>query len=289
MPRGVPKSGFRNRKSSAKAVAIANNVVEFHAPVKTETDAEIDARISERFEVLEVLTNEAITGDVRALIVSGPAGLGKSFTVEEVLYNWDPNAINHTFIKGYVRATGLYKLLYQHRGKGQVLVFDDADSILYDDVSLNMIKAVTDSGKTRRVSYLAEGNMIDEDSAERLPKTFEFEGTIIFITNLDMNGLIDKGHKLAPHLAALVSRAFYIDLAMKTKHDYMVRIRQVLKKGLLTNMGLNSQAQDEVINFIDVNRDTMRELSLRMALKVATVRKMNSENWEKIARITTVR
>jgi len=284
MPRGVPAAGFRNRTGSDtnNQTAVAKAVINF----KYESDAEIEERIADRFEILEEMTNAALYGDARAVIVSGPAGLGKSFTVEETLTKWDPSGINHTVVKGYVRATGLYKLLYQHSEKGKVLVFDDADTIFFDDTSLNMLKAVCDSSKTRRVSYLTEGNMYDEDTAEKLPKSFEFHGTIIFITNYDFDAMISKGHKLAPHLTAMISRAHYIDLAMKTKRDYLVRIRQVLNKGMLADQGLDKVAQNEVIQFIETNQDSMRELSLRMALKVAGIRKMSSSRWEKIARVT---
>lgn len=284
MPRGVPKAGFRQTRKISDIAATAK-IVPLQV-ISSETDAEIEERISDRFEILEDLTNAAIYGDVRAVVVSGPAGLGKSYTVEETLKAWDPNATEYTVVKGYVRATGLYKLLFQHADKGKVLVFDDADTIFFDDTSLNMLKAVCDSSKTRTVSYMTEGALYDDETATKLPKSFQFDGTIIFITNYDFDAMIAKGHKLAPHLQAMISRAHYIDLAMKTKRDYMVRIKQVLKKGLLKNQGLHDLEQQEVISFIEKNQDNLRELSLRIALKVASIRKMNNNRWEKIAKVT---
>jgi hypothetical protein len=292
MPRGVPAAGFRNRSASTDShakVAKIKEVLDSAMVTKYETDAEIEERIADRFEILEEMTNAALYGDARAVIVSGPAGLGKSFTVEETLRQWDPSEINHTIVKGYVKATALFKLLYQHAEEGKVLVFDDADTIFFDDTSLNLLKAACDSSKVRRVSYMTEGSLYDEDTATKLPKSFEFKGTIIFITNYDFDAMISKGHKLAPHLNAMISRAHYIDLAMKTKRDYLVRIRQVLSKGLLAQEGLDKLGQEDVIRFIDDNQDSMRELSLRMALKVAGIRKMSSSRWEKIARVTCCR
>jgi len=280
MPRGVYD------RSSTKARMQQMTYIE---PVSHETDEEIDARISESFEILSDLTEASLTGDVRAIVVSGPAGVGKSHTVEEKLAQWDPNGINHTIIKGYVRATGLYKLLYQHSEAGKVLVFDDADTVFFDDTSLNMLKAVCDSNKKRTVSYMTEGALYDEESSVKLPKQFDFNGTIIFITNLDFDSMIDRGHKLAPHLQAMLSRAHYIDLKMKTKRDYMIRIRQVLKNGLLAEQGLDAIAQQEVVAFIDKNQNSMRELSLRMALKVAAIRKSSPQKWEKMSRVTCCR
>lgn len=296
MPRGVPANGFRMTRKRAEAAAqgldprasVIMTLPSRQAPATPIDEPEdvILARLTERFEVLETMALGATEGDVNALIVSGPAGLGKSYTIEETLREWDPSEINHTIVKGYVRPTGLYKLLYQHRNKGQVLVFDDADSIFYDDVSLNLLKAACDSNDVRKIAYRSEAILIDEDSAERLPQSFVFEGTIIFITNLDFDALIDRGHKLAPHLGALVSRAHYIDLAMKTKKDYLVRIRQVVGLGMLTENGLNQEQQEDVMEFITDNADRLRELSLRMVLKISTIRKQGRHNWRQVARIT---
>jgi hypothetical protein len=147
---------------------------------------------------------------------------------------------------------------------------------------------VCDTTEKRRVSWLTEGVMIDEESGERLPRGFEFNGTIVFITNLDFDALIDRGHKLAPHLQALMSRAHYIDLAMKTRRDYVVRIKQVLEKGLLKKSGLTPAQEKDVVDFIEANTDRLRELSLRMALKVGAIRKIG-ETWQKVARVTCCR
>ena len=287
MPRGVPKSGFRKPRTN---VAIKRMLeVTQPASVIVETDDEIEQKLTDRFEVLGMMTEAALAGDVNAMIVSGPAGLGKSYTVEKALESWDPNGTNHRTIKGYVKATALFKLLYAHRARGQVLVFDDADDVFLDETAINLLKAALDSTERRIISYMTEGSLIDDETAERLPKSFQFEGTVIFITNYDFDGMIERGNKLAPHLQALVSRAHYVDLAMKNKRDYIIRIRQVVRMGLLQNIGLTSAAQREVCEFIESNQDRLRELSLRMALKLGAVRRRNPNNWTKVARITCCR
>jgi hypothetical protein len=278
MPRGVYA---RKTKSSAADKMAAVNV-SYNAQAN-ETDEQIDSRIAERFEILDLLTEACMVGNSRSLIVSGPAGLGKSYTVEKTLAEWDPNGINHVIIKGYVRATGLVKLLHQFRQEGQVIVFDDADTIFFDDTSLNLLKAVCDTTERRRVSWLSEGKLVDEESGEFIPRSFDFEGTVIFISNYDFDAMIDKGHKLAPHFNALISRSHYIDLAMKTRRDYLVRIRQVIREGMLSD--LNDSERNDVVNFIERNHPRLREMSLRMAIKIGNLRTMN-DNWEKLAMVT---
>lgn len=255
-------------------------------PTSNETEDQIESRISERFDILAQLSKGTTDGDVRAMIASGGPGLGKSFTVERVLREYDPTESVYTVVKGYTRPTGIVKLLYQFRHPGNVIVLDDADSVFNDDISLNLLKAVCDTTERRVVSWLSEGKLVDEDTAEIVPRSFVFEGSVIFITNLDFDRMIDKGHKLAPHLEALVSRAHYLDLTLKTKQDYLVRIRQVVEQGLLSHLDIEEQA--DVLTFIDAYSDNMRELSLRAVIKLGNLRKTNA-NWERIARITMCR
>lgn len=290
MPRGVPAKGFRMTKNAIarqNGQAILDKIVPAVA-VSTETDAEIDARLRDRFEILDELTKAALFGNARAVIVSGPAGLGKSFTVERALAEWDPDQINHTIVKGYVKPTGLLRLLYQFREPGQVIVFDDADTVFYEDTSLNLLKAVCDTTEMRRVSYMAESNMVDEDSGEKIPRSFLFEGTILFITNLDMDAMVDKGHKLAPHLQALVSRSHYIDLAMKTRRDYIVRIKQVIAEGMLRQQGLTPDQEQQVLDYVVDNQDRLREVSLRIAVKIGNLVKMGGD-WKRLANVTCLK
>jgi hypothetical protein len=295
MPKGIPRNGVRmTKKRVASGMFNETGMVQIHrkepvVEVVKETDTQIEARLRDRFNILGELTEAALNGDARAVIVSGPAGLGKSFTVEEKLREWDPEQLDHTIVKGYVKPTGLLRLLYRYRNEGQVIVFDDADTVFFDDTCLNLLKAVCDTTDIRRVSYLAEVNMVDEESGDQIPRNFDFDGTIIFITNLDMDSMIDRGHKLAPHLSALVSRSHYIDLTMKTKRDYLVRIKQVVKDGMLRMHGLDSSEEEEVMNFIHENQDRLRELSLRIAVKISNLVKMGKPDWKRIAQVTCCR
>lgn len=263
-----------------------NNQMHTFSATKVETDEEIEAKLFDRFSVLKQLTKACIAGESRSLIVSGPPGLGKSFTVEQELANWNADGENYCITKGYVRSTGLYKLLYKYKDAGQVLVFDDADAIFYDDVSLNLLKTVCDTTERRKVSWLAETKMTD-DNDDKIPRGFDFEGTIIFITNLDFDDLINKGHKLTPHLQALVSRSHYIDLDIKTKRDYLVRIHQVIKQGMLGH--LTSDQKNDITSFMSEKQNSLRELSLRMAIKLATIRVSSLDDWKKVAMITCCR
>lgn len=278
MPRGKPKSGFRktrNYLARQKNVRVALQVT------SNETDADIRIKLQERFTALDLMTECAINGDAKAVVISGPAGLGKSYGVTKILDDRQPF---HTIVRGYVRATGLYKTLYEYRAPGSVVVFDDADSIFADDVSLNLLKAACDTTKRRVLSWLSESKMEDEEG-ERLPRSFEFEGTVIFITNYDFDQMIERGSRLAPHFQALISRSMYLDMAMKTNRDYMIRIKQVVEQGMLSEHNLGKNGENAIVDFIEKNQDRMRELSLRMVVKIAALMKSHPTKWQSLARV----
>ena len=286
MPRGVPKSGFRMTRKR-QAVNFAPQAVK---PVRTETVAEIESKLADRFEALAIMSEATGKGINRSLIVSGPAGLGKSFTVEAKLAELEQKGHSVTYIKGYVRPLALYKLLYETRHPNSVLVFDDSDSVFYDDVSMNLLKGACDSTERRVLHWLSKSLEKEEDEeGESIPEKFEFQGSIIFITNYDFDAMIESGNKLAPHFQALVSRSHYLDLAMKTKMDYIVRIRQVVRGGMLRDRGFSAAEQTLILEFIENNMERLRELSLRMVVKISGLYKMDKSNWQKLAKQTCFR
>lgn len=286
MPRGVPKSGFRNTRKR-QAINFAQQVIK---PVRVETVAEIEVKLKDRFEALEIMAEATGKGINRSLIVSGPAGLGKSYTVEAKLEELERMGHSVTYIKGYVRPLALYKLLYETRHAKSVLVFDDSDSVFYDDVSMNLLKGACDSTDRRVLHWLSKSLEKEEDEeGESIPEKFEFEGSIIFITNYDFDAMIASGNKLAPHFEALVSRSHYLDLAMKTKMDYIVRIKQVVRGGMLKSRGFNTAEETMILEFIVNNMERLRELSLRMVVKISGLYKMDKKNWQKLASQTCMR
>lgn len=246
-----------------------------------ETEAQIEKRIKDRFDVLEALVDDVIEGDVLGLIVSGPPGLGKSYTVEEKLKDIE----NTRIIKGHSSAKALYEVLYKYSDEGSILVFDDCDSIFTDEKALNILKTALDTTEERVLSWLTAGPFGGEADESGAPQSYVFKGSIIFITNLDFDGMIARGNKISKHLEAIVSRAHYIDLMMKSARDYIVRIKQVVRDTSMLKDLKKDQVQD-VISFIENNVGKLREISLRTALKVATLRKNGKENWAEVAKIT---
>ena len=258
--------------------------------VADETDEEIIERTRLRFEILKDMTKAVKTGDVRAMIVTGPPGVGKSFGVEEVLAKDDlfdlmgQRKPKYEIVKGAMSAIGLYSKLYKYSDPKNIIVFDDCDSILLDDVALNILKAALDTSKKRTISWNTDSRVL---RSEGVPDKFDFKGGAIFITNLKFENVRSK--KLQEHLAALESRCHFIDLRMDTDREKVLRIKQIVKDGMLDSYELEDTAKDEIVNFILENRSHMRELSLRTVLKCADLKKSFPSNWQNMARVTVMK
>ena len=285
--------------TKAKAPSKGTTVLEFDTDaikrrekeVAKETDEQIYQRLAERFEILDEMTKAVKQGDVRAMIVSGPPGVGKSFGVETQLQKADlfntlaEKKPKFEVVKGAMSSIGLYAKLYEFAEKGNVVVFDDCDSILMEDLSLNILKGALDSSERRFISWNTDSRIL---RSEGIPDRFEFKGAAIFITNIKFEHV--KSKRLRDHLDALESRCHYIDLAIDTNREKILRIKQVVNQNdMLARYDFEQCVKDEIVEFIEVNQDKLRELSLRMVLKIADLRKSFPKTWTAMVKTTCMK
>lgn len=258
--------------------------------VALETDEQIITRLKERFDILNEMTQAVKAGAVRAMIVSGPPGVGKSFGVESILEKDDlfnklaNRKPKYEIVKGAMSALGLYAKLYEFADAGNVVVFDDCDDVLYDALSLNILKAALDSSAKRWISWNTDSRLL---RSEGIPDRFEFKGAAIFITNIKFEHVRSK--TLKSHLDALESRCHYIDLQMDTQREKVLRIKQIVGEGMLQVYEFEESEKAEVVQFIEDNQLQLRELSLRMVLKIADLRKGFPSTWQAMAKTTCMR
>jgi hypothetical protein len=257
------------------------------------TDDEIMERLRTRFTILDDMTRAVKKGDVRAMIVTGPPGVGKSFGVEKVLSKHDVFADvaqneklkKYEVVKGAMSAIGLYSKLYEYSDKKSILVFDDCDSVLLDDLSLNILKAALDSSKKRMIHWNTDSRLL---RSEGVPNSFEFKGGAIFITNIKFDNVRSK--KLRDHLEALESRCHYLDLTIDTEREKILRIKQVVTEcGMLDDYEFSDLEKEVLIDFVDDNKKKLRELSLRTVLKIADLKRSMPNNWRAVAEVTCMR
>lgn len=272
MPRGVPKAGFRRTKSRLTRATEALSV----------KAAESRFSINQRFGFLGDMVSMLAKGDQASVVVSGPGGLGKSYTVTQALtdagmvdvslldeFNIGDKintAKSFRVIKGYSTPKGLYRTLYEN--KDGVVVFDDCDSVLKDPVSLNLLKAALDSYDRRVISWRAD--LRDED----LPQAFEFKGRVVFISNLPADAL-DQ---------AIITRSMAVDVSM-TNEQKIDRMRFLLdQSGFMPEY--EKACKTDALNLIDSLKDKVKELSLRTLIQVTKIRKSAGAKWKDLAEYT---
>ena len=277
MPRGVPKAGFRMTKNR---IATGGVPTTSSAPVTAPVESRFS--INERFGFVSDMVTMLARGDQASVVVTGPGGLGKSFTVTKALADIgmtdvslvDDFAVGSTLntkksfrvIKGYSTPKGLYRTLYENR-EG-VIVFDDCDSVLKDPTSLNLLKGALDSYSRRIISWRAD--MRDEE----LPTSFEFKGRVVFISNLSSTQ-IDQ---------AIITRSMAVDLTM-TNDQKVERMRHLLDSGEFMPE-FDKVHKVDAMNLIDSLKDKVKELSLRTLIQVTKIRKSAGANWRNLAEYT---
>ena len=264
MPRGQPRAGFRmtkNRKMGLSGPVSVNN--EAVAPVESRFS------INQRFSFVEDMVKMLAKGDQKSVVVTGPGGLGKSFTVIKALEESGLKDITlledfavgtvlnmkrtYRLVKGFSTTKGLFRTLFENRDG--VLVFDDTDSVLKNSDSLMLLKAALDSYGRRIISYNAD--IRDED----LPRTFEFNGRVVFISNLP-SCAIDQ---------AVITRSLAVDLSM-TAAQKVERMHFLLNAGTFMPEFAMEHKKDAMA-LIDSVQDRVKELSLRTLIAVTKIRK----------------
>jgi hypothetical protein len=263
-------------------------------PIIELTDEELLDNINSRFASLDLMTYGVVNGDFRSMIVSGNPGIGKTYTLEYILESAQDNGkITFTSVRGFVRATGLFRLLYEHKEKGQVIMFDDADSVFADENGLNLLKAALDTTKKRTISWRTEKFFNSDEDGEAIPKYFDFNGSVIFVSNLDFERNVKANNRLAPHMEALMSRSYYLNLNLTGTRELLLRIQSVVDNSdILSSMDLSKKQQKEITTYISTNVSKLRELSLRTIIKLGTIMKASAGdavNFKRMADATSLK
>lgn len=277
----VAKVGSKVIKSYSKAYverkvrALAGDM-EVAVAAATEKSNRFD--INTRFGFVEKLVTMVATGVQPSAVITGEGGLGKTYTVTKTLETngykditdlaeFEVGSIINTrkcftMVKGYSTAKGLYRTLFENNKS--IIVFDDCDAVLKDPVALNLLKGALDSYGKRVISWNAD--MRDDD----LPRSFNFEGRVIFISNMDQSR-IDQ---------AIRSRSMMIDLSMTLdqKIDRMEHI--ALSAEFLPEY--DKKTKTDALALIREIKDDCKEVSLRTLISVTKVRASNKD-WKDLA------
>jgi hypothetical protein len=209
------------------------------------------------FDNLERFTKMVGKGIQPSLLVTGGAGLGKTFLVKQTLESLGlKESIGFVHFKGRATAAGLFLTLFENCDR--VIVLDDCDSVFKDADAVNILKAALDSYDTRRISYITSKPLKDEDGIP-VPRSFEFRGKIIFISNIEQTN-IDE---------AIKSRSFVADISMNTAQMFQ-RIDQLLES---MEPRIPLSAKQQALSIMQELHDefTGVDINLRSFIKAARI------------------
>ena len=227
-------------------------------------------KVCQRFEFMADLIDMVIADVSPSAIVTGPAGIGKTWSIEQACERVGMKPGDATIIKGFTTPLGLFRVLHDNRSG--LIIFDDCDSAFQDQTARNLLKAALDSCERRIISW----------NSSRLPEeyesTFEFKGRILFVSNIPLN-------RFDP---TLVSRSMIIDLQMSREEivDHITKIAPKIKvyfgrDGLLKP---DKTAISDVVTFLKDNKDAIADLNIRTYIKVLKLRMFKADkDWAGMA------
>jgi hypothetical protein len=262
-------------------------------------------QIQNKFDVLkERVINFAISesGIFKGLLVTGPAGIGKSVTIEQALKEANEITKKQTYqlVKGKVSAVGFYAALYFNRQKNRIIWFDDVSGILDDESSLEILKAATSRQfEPRKISWGKAQSTYFRDND--IPNEFEYQGHIIISTNRNVSPAAQT-KKMKDHFSAITSRMPPTDLTLSKKEtfiwtEYLIKERGMLSENCISHKGGFSDAVvKDTLDYLYKYQNELHELTPRIADAIAGARfewgpekGYESDKWIVVADQTTGR
>lgn len=225
------------------------------------------------FKEMQMYVKMVIKGIQPAVILCGAPGIGKTFRVKQQLKAAGYTMTPDNTVKGKCTPRQLYLTLYNNKGKGDIVLVDDADSLVgpkAPEDCINILKAALDStsdDEGRLVSYKVSGELKDDEGVP-VPKSHYNKCGMIVITNYSV-GQIDT---------ALRNRAFTQSLDFSTK-DLLQIIRDIMPN--IESNHLSMQSKAKAMNYLEklVEEGKPIEVSCRSFITCARIYE-NSENDE---------
>lgn len=304
------------RVAKTQELPSLDNINNVHVEEHAESEEDAKKRIFTRYKAMERMVPKLVDGQLTSLIISGPPGIGKNWTTDSYMAasgrmrhdgltnvgGGGPMTVTdedtgdrisspgyYDHIKGGCTAVGLYHSLWNMRNGG-VIVFDDCDSIFRDEDSLNLLKGATDTTREHLVSWRKNATWLDDFEID---KTFDFRGRIVFLTNIDFEAVVNRGHPSAEHFKALIDRSAYLCLTLRDARDFMIVLEWKAggKDGFLKHEPYNlTQPQvEELFEFVRERQRQFYNLSLRLVGQIALMMKADPDYWRADVEATKMR
>ena len=259
--------------SVKKNVSVSSSI-----PGAAEAEKKIETAKSDpktAFKEMQMYVKMVIKGIQPAVILCGAPGVGKTYRIMQQLKAAGYTMTGDNVIKGKCSPRQLYLTLYNNKSKGDIVVIDDADSLVgprAPEDSINILKAALDSTADddgRLVSYKVSGELKDDEGVP-VPKSHYNKCGVIVITNYNV-GQIDT---------ALRNRAFTQSLDFSVK-DLLGLVRDLMPKIEPNHLSMSSKAK--AMNFLEklVEDKEPIEVSIRSFITCSRIYE-NAENDEEL-------
>lgn len=254
------------------------SIIRGETMVIEETEAQILERVKLKFEDLAMLTHGVVQGHIRALVVEGDAGIGKTFGIKQIFDKYsavDKSGVDRfEIVKGTISSLFIYMTFYKYRQKGMVTVFDDCQIKANDTDAMNILKHALDTGDERNINWYKASSVL---AKENVPTKYAFDGGVIYVTNSSLM----SGKKSDEHMAAIVSRCHYVNMRL-TDIEKVVWIKHIVNP-MLAKYYLEEHEIRQILDFVITNLPILRELSLRTVTKIADLFVAYPDRWSRMA------
>jgi Cdc6-like AAA superfamily ATPase len=244
--------------------------------------------VLEKFETVYKMTSIFASENGSAtngLLISGDAGTGKTHWVKKGLYEILKES-EVEYIKGAsVSAPAIYMKLFTCRHPGQVLVLDDVDIIHKSGSELSAIldlfKGATEMTKGERIIGWERAGS-NSMSQKGIPSSFDFQGSIIWITNDSLDNLAKKAKG---HWHAISSRFNTITVYLNEQEKLLYTLH-LIEEGLLgadceaKQDGYSEEIIEKTTGFILDNYKDFESMTPRIAIKIADLMFTYPEDWK---------
>lgn len=246
----VDNVDVHNKALEPKEVKYEQDIIEYELEKKKKMKS---------FKIIDKPTYKKMVSGIRMmtqerknlhlLIINSKPGIGKSFTTEVIMNQYDADYI---ILNNHI--TKLELFIIMQKNKDKIIIIDDVKQMLKSSPHVGLIKKATETVPYgREVQYNTSKKIKDEDG-EELEKSFVFNGKIIILTNE-----VDEDDK---DVKAIKDRALYLRLA--PPNEEIVEIMEwVVSNPLPESTDLDLKQRTEVKEFIKNNMMDRANLSLR--------------------------
>jgi hypothetical protein len=254
--------------------------------------------VIDKFMTIYKICKVFVTGNSaqKGIIISGDAGTGKSHYAKKAFIDTNTtDRVDYNKSKSF-KAAAFYVRLFLNRNPGDVVAFDDCglEHLTGEDfkVVIELLKGATEMTKGERILGWERATQNELMKAHNVPNEFDFQGSIIWITNSSFEQLEKK---LGAHWEAIQSRFIQIPVRLNQQEKLLYTLYLLEEVKMLEGDrcetkegGYSKEIVEATISYIRKNYKYMPNVTARVAAQIADTMEMFPEDWETLIQNQTL-